>query len=78
MGTRFPHKVDSAVSGIRASGLAFRSLSSLMVPFFFFGSSRFPHKVTNPKKGTLTTIWLLGDQVLETSWVLTGDFGFRV
>ena len=32
-------------------------------PFPFFGSG-FPYRITNPKKGDLIRIWLLGYQVL--------------
>ena len=38
-----------------------------VVPFCPFYGSRFPYDVTNPIKGTLIMLWLLGNQVI--SWV---------
>ena len=38
-------------------------LGSPVVPFTLFWGSRFPYKVTNPKRGALIRIWLLGYEV---------------
>ena len=45
-----------------------------LLPFF---GSRFPYKVTNPKKGTLI-IMLLGYQVLEYTRLLKGPLLWHI
>ena len=42
-------------------------LAAQWYPLPFFFCSGFPYKVTNPKKGALIVIWLLGYEVIPKS-----------
>ena len=60
-----PLRLYPCVWGPRSSKeiRAILGLVAQWCPFPFFLGSRFPYKVTNPKKGALTIRWLLGDEV---------------
>ena len=51
-------------------------LGSPVVPFLLLLGSGFPCKVTNPQKGALIVIWLLGYQVYYNITIM-GVFNIR-